>query len=158
MTPKEAKDEGDKDLLLSEEERRRVLERLHSNLAWVGVRIPDDVTIGGKKVPLRSTVERLIFAKELTDEERASAEWLMRSLEKRAAGLESELAHDRLTRREAEELLRRTVGILRAIEGLRSLGDKDKWEHQRKAVMAEVDDARRWKRFTEQVYGRDEYH
>jgi len=50
------------------------------------------------------------------------------------------------------------VGILRAIEGLRSIGDKDKWEHQHDSVMAEVDDARRWKRFTEQVYGRDEYH
>jgi Family of unknown function (DUF5788) len=158
MTSKEAKAEGGDDLLLTEDERRRVLERLHSNLAWVGVRIPEDVTIAGKRVPLRSTVERLIFAKQLTDEERASAEWLMRSLEKRAAGLESELAHDRLTRREAEELLQRTVGILRAIEGLRSLGDKDTWEHQRKAVMAEVDDARRWKKFTEQVYGRDEYH
>jgi len=158
MTPKEAKAKGGDDLLLTEEERRRVLDRLHSNLAWVGVRIPEDVTIGGRRVPLRSTVERLIFAKELTDEERASADWLMRSLEKRAAGLESELAHDRLTRREAEELLLRTVGILRAIEGLRSLGDKDAWEHQRNAVMAEVDDARRWKRFTEQVYARDEYH
>jgi len=157
MTSKEAKAEGGDDLLLTEDERRRVLERLHSNLAWVGVRIPEDVTIGGKRVPLRSTVERLIFAKELSEEERASADWLMRSLEKRAAGLESELAHDRLTRREAEELLRRTVGILRAIEGLRSLEDKDAWEHQRKAVMSEVDDARRWKKFTEQVYGRDEY-
>jgi len=158
MTGKEGKAAAGDDMLLSEDERRRVLERLHANLAWVGVRIPEEVEIGGRRVPLRSTVERLIFAKELTDEERASAEWLMRSLEQRAAGMESELAHDRLTRREAEGLLIRTVGILRAVEGLRSLGDRDAWEHQRKAVMAEVDDARRWKRFTEQVYGRDEYH
>ncbi len=147
----------DGSLILTEEERRRILARLHSNLAWVGVRIPETVEVGGKRVPLRSTIERLIFAQDLSEEEQSNAQWLMRSLQQRSRELEERLEHDRLSRASADELLERTVGILRAIEELKSLEDPDEWEDRRKAVMDEVDDARRWKRFTKGVYDKDEY-
>ena len=82
----------------------------------------------------------------------------MEKLEERAEDLEEELLVEDLTKEEAEAILRRTVGILRAIDELKNLEDDDEWEDRRAAIMEEVDDARRWHDFTKRVYKKDEYY
>lgn len=143
---------------LTEEERHRILARLHSTLAWVGERIPEEIEIDGRSFPLRDVVDRYVFDDEIDEKERALVDRLVRELEVRAETLEDELEEDDLTREEAEALLRRTIGLLRAIDELKHLEDDEEWEDRRRAVMEEVDDAKRWRNFTKRVYGRDEYY
>jgi hypothetical protein len=143
---------------LTEAERARILARLHMNLSWVGVKVPETIEVDGRQVPLRSTMDRFIFDDHLDEEELAAARWLQRSLERRARELESELAHDELSLSQAEELLERTIGILRAVEELKALRDGAEFEHRRAEVMQEIDDAQRWRKFAKQVYDRDEYY
>jgi len=143
---------------LTEAERARILERLRMNLSWVGVKVPETIEVDGRQVPLRSTLARYIFEEHLGEEELAAAGWLQRSLERRARELEGTLAHDDLSRAQAEELLQRTIGILRAVEELKGLRDGKEFEHRRAEVMQEVDDAQRWRKFAKQVYDREEYY
>jgi len=143
---------------LSEAERARILARLHMNLSWVGVKVPETIEVDGRQMPLRSTLDRYIFDDHLDEEELAAAKWLQRSLERRARELEKELAHDEMSRAQAEELMQSTIGILRAVEELKGLRDGAEFEHRRAEVMQEVDDAVRWRRFAKRVYDRDEYY
>jgi hypothetical protein len=146
------------EMCLTEDERRRILARLRSNLAWVGVRLPEHIQVDGRTIPLRSTMDRFLFDDHIDDEEREAARWLQLSLEHRAKELEEELAHDEMSSRQAEELLDRTIGILRAIDELKGLEDPAEYELKRRSVMEEVDDAERWRKFAKTVYGRDEYY
>lgn len=158
MTDEDAEDACAPEMCLTEDERRRILARLRSNLAWVGVRLPEHIEVDGRRIPLRSTMERFLFDDHIDDEEREAARWLQRSLEHRAKELEEDLAHDKMSLRQAEELLNRTVGILRAIDELKGLEDPEEYELKRRSVMEEVDDAERWRKFAKTVYGRDEYY
>jgi hypothetical protein len=152
----EATSEGGK--RLTDEERHRILARLHATLAWVGERIPEEVVIDGRHLELSRVVKRFIFDDYIDEHEQACANWLIDKLEERADDLEEELLVGDLTRDEAEAILRRTVGILRAIDELKNLDDDDEWEDRHLAMMEEVDDVRRWQEFTKHVFGKDEYH
>ncbi len=143
---------------LTDEERRRILARLHSTLAWVGERIPEEVEIDGRRFQLSRVVKRLVFDDFIDEQEQACANWLIDKLEERADDLEDELLVEDLTRDEAEAILRRTVGILRAIDELKNLDDEAEWADRHQAMMEEVDDAQRWHEFTKRVFRKDEYH
>ena len=67
---------------LSQEERRRILNRLHSALAWVGVRIPEEATLGGKCIELRDIIDKIVFDDFLDEQERQEVAWLIDKLEK----------------------------------------------------------------------------
>ena len=143
---------------LSQEERRRILTRLHSALAWVGVRIPERATLGGKRVELRDIVDKIVFDDFLDEQERQEVAWLIDKLEERADFLEERLEESEMTREQAERLLACTIGILRALDELKHLDDEEQWEDQRRAVMEEVDDVKRWGEFAKRVFQKDEYH
>ena len=143
---------------LSQEERRRILTRLHSALAWVGVRIPEEATLGGKRVELRDVVDKIVFDDFLDEQERQEVAWLIDKLEERADFLEERLEESKMTREQAEKLLGCTIGILRALDELKHLDDEEEWEDRRRAVMEEVDDAKRWSEFSKRVYKKDEYY
>lgn len=143
---------------LTDEERHRILRRLHSTLSWVGVKIPDECEIDGERIKLRKLVDRFVFDDYIDEEERAEANRLIDKLEEKAEILEEALEVEDLTLEEAEEILKRAIGVLRAIDELRHLEDEDEWEDRHRAVMEEVDDADRWREFTKRVYHRDEYY
>lgn len=143
---------------LTLEERRRILARLHNTLSWVGVRIPEECNIDGERIRLRDTVDRFVFDDQIDDAERAEVRDLVDKLEDRAEILEDELEDADMTREEAEALLARTIGLLRALDELKHLEDAEEWEDRRRAVMEEVDDANRWREFTKRVYHKDEYY
>lgn len=144
--------------VLSDEERRRILVRLHSTLGWVGVRIPDECDLDGRRVALRELVDRFVFDDHIDESERAEALALIDQLEDKSEILEEELAAEDLTLEEAERILKGAIGVLRAIDELKHLDDAEEWEDQRRAVMEVVDDAQRWRDFTKRVYHRDEYY
>jgi hypothetical protein len=143
---------------LSDQERRKILARLHATLSWVGVRIPEECNIDGERIRLRDLVDRFVFDDEIDDQERAEVEELTDKLEDRAGILVDELAYEDMTLEEAEKLLARTIGLLRAVDELKHLEDEDEWDKKRTKVMEQVDDAKRWHEFTKRVYQRDEYY
>ncbi|HMK47457.1 MAG TPA: DUF5788 family protein [Methanocella sp.] len=64
---------------LTEEERLRLEAKLKRQLEWVGVWIPDEVEIDGKKVPLHKVIWELVKKKSLSKED----ESLLLSLEEK---------------------------------------------------------------------------
>lgn len=143
---------------LTDQERRKILARLHATLSWVGVRIPEECNIDGERIRLRDLVDRFVFDDEIDDQERAEVEDLIDKLEDRAEILVEELEYEEMTLEEAEKLLARTIGLLRAVDELKHLEDEEEWAQKRNKVMEQVDDAKRWHEFTKRVYHRDEYY
>ncbi len=143
---------------LTDGERRRILRRLHSFFGWVGVRIPDELDLDGERVQLRERVDRFVFDDFIDDEEQVEVLELIDKLEKKSAILEEELEVEQMTLEEAESLLRRAIGVLRAIDELKHLDDEDEWEDAHRQLMERVDDAQRWREFTKRVYSKDEYY
>jgi len=144
--------------VLTQDERRRILARLHATLSWVGVRIPDEVNLDGERVALRDKVDRFVFDDFIDEDERAEVLALIDKLEDRAEILVDELALEDLTLEEAERILQRAIGIIRAIDELRHLEDAEEWEDRRTQIMEKVDDANRWRDFTKRVYKKEEYY
>ncbi len=143
---------------LTDEERRRILRRLHSFFGWVGVRIPEELDLDGERVQLRERVDRFVFDDYIDDEERAEVLELIDKLEKKSAILEEELEVEQMTLEEAEALLRRAIGVMRAIDELKHLEDEEEWEDAHRQLMERVDDAQRWRDFTKRVYTKEEYY
>jgi hypothetical protein len=145
---------------LTDEERHRLLRRLHSALSWVGIRIPEKATIGGEVMELKDLVDRYVFDDFIDDEERQQVRALIHKIDAQADFLEDVLEERELTREEAEAILRHTIGLLRAIDELEHLedGEDDRWEDQRSETQGAVEDAQRWNEFTKQVYKKDEYY
>ena len=143
---------------LTDQERYRILARLHATLSWVGVRIPEECNIDGERIRLRDLVDRFVFDDEIDDQERAEVEELIDKLEDRAEILEEELEVEDMTLEEAEKLLARTIGLIRAVDELKHLEDEEEWAAKHSKVMEQVDDAKRWHEFTKRVYRRDEYY
>ena len=143
---------------LTDDERYRIQRRLHATLSWVGVRIPDELDLGGDRVALRDLVDRFVFDDYIDEEERAQVMDLLDKLEDKAEILQDALAEEDLTLEEAEKILHRAIGVLRAIDELKHLEDEDEWEDCHREIMEKVDDANRWREFTKRVYQKDEYH
>jgi hypothetical protein len=143
---------------LTTEERHRILRRLHSTLGWVGVRIPEELCLDGERVQLRDKVDRFVFDDHIDEDERKEVLALIDKLEDKAEILEDELEVEDLTLEEAERILNRAIGVLRAIDELQHLDDEDEWEDRHRDLMERVDDAKRWRDFTKRVYKKDEYY
>lgn len=145
-------------MTLTDSERRRILARLHQTLSWVGVRIPEEVDLDGERVRLRERVDRFVFDDYIDPQERAEVLALIDKLEDKAEILEDALEGEDLTLEEAERILKRAIGVLRAIDELRHLEDQEEWEDRHTEIMEKVDDAKRWHDFSKRVYGKDEYY
>jgi hypothetical protein len=143
---------------LTDKERRKILSRLHAILSWVGVRIPEECNIDGERIMLRNRVDRFVFDDEIDDQERAEVQELIDKLEDRAEILVGELQYEDMTLEEAENLLARTIGLMRAVDELKHLEIEEEWEEKHSKVMEQVDDAKRWHEFTKRVYQKDEYY
>lgn len=143
---------------LTDEERYRILARLHATLSWVGVRIPDELNLDGERVELRDLVDRFVFDDEIDDEERVEVLALIDRLEDKAEIMEEALEEEDLTLEEAETILKRAIGVIRAIDELKHLEDEEEWEDRHRELMERVDDANRWRDFTKRVYKKEEYY
>jgi hypothetical protein len=143
---------------LTEEERQRILQRLHRALVWVGIRIPEEACLGGERVELKDLVDRFVFDDYIDEEERAEANALIDIIEDRAEILEEELEEKDLTLQEAEAIFKQFIGLLRAIDELAHLDDEEVWEDRRQNLLENVEEVKRWHDFAKKVYEKDEYH
>ncbi len=161
---------------LTEEERRKLLASLHRSLIWVGVKepeeckfdketmkkemtkycqtekdLPPEVHSNKGTIEVHHLIWRLINEKEITEKERVQIEELIDILGKKEKQAEEKLAHEKLTRQQANELYNKTASCLRALVDLKDLLRKrEHCELDEEAVRRKVEDVKRWTKFTDQ--------
>lgn len=138
-------------LLLTGEERAKMIARIHSLVYWVGMLIPEHEILGDSEIDLRETVYNLTSKEKLTSDDIAQVNELIRHLKSKERELEKKLAHDPMTLNSAKELLEETCGLLRAIDELRSVETPEKAEFRKKQILSRVEDAKRWQKFVESI-------
>jgi hypothetical protein len=137
--------------LLSDEDRAKMLARIHSLVYWVGMLIPEHEIIGDSEIDLREVVYNLTTKEKLDLEDVAKINELIQLLKAKERYLEKTLAHDPLSLETAKSLLEETCGLLRAIDELRSVESLEKAEFRKRDIMSRIDDAKRWQKFLEAI-------
>ncbi|UCF07874.1 MAG: hypothetical protein JSW28_09580 [Thermoplasmata archaeon] len=141
----------DMDGVLTEEERRRIIKRLHSLLSWVGSSIPEKEVISGREVNLRKIISELISKPVLSKEDIEKAWKLAKALAEREKFLERVIIEGDITEEHALELLEEARGLLRAIEELENIRERVKAMEGKQILLSKVDDEKRWKQFLNTV-------
>jgi len=137
--------------LLTNEDRAKMLARIHSLVYWVGMLIPEHELLGDSEIDLREVVYNLTNKEELTSEDTAKANELIRLLKEKERSLESRLSRDKMPLDAAKELLEEICGLLRAMDELRSIETPEKAEFRKQEVMSTVEDAKRWQKFLDSI-------
>ncbi len=136
---------------LTEEDRRKIVARIHSLLFWVGKLIPEHLQVNDRQLPLRDVVYHYIENDRPSEEQKGDALALASMLEKRADTLEEEIKHDpKLTRQDACEMMNEVTGLLRAVDEIRT-ADSETAKVKSRALMSRVEDTRRWHKFLKEV-------
>lgn len=138
-------------MLLTGDERARMLSRIHSLVYWVGMLIPEQELLGDSEIDLREVVYNLTNKEKLTPEEVEQVNELIRLLKVKEHDLEKKLEHDPLTRDAAKGILEEVCGLLRAIDELRSVETFEKAEFRKTEVLRKLEDAKRWQNFVESI-------
>ncbi|MBM4247979.1 MAG: hypothetical protein FJ149_00790 [Euryarchaeota archaeon] len=138
--------------ILEPEERRRIHERIHSAFGAVGARIPEIVVSGGRKLRLKDLVFTYLNRERLSAEDLEAVDAVTESLRRRVEELDRSILHDDISEKGAVELMREVLGMLRALEHLRSLReDPGRAGPAHSSLMQRVDDERRWRDFLKRV-------
>jgi hypothetical protein len=138
-------------MLLTSEERAKMLARIHSLVYWVGMLIPEREILDDSEIDLREVVYNLTSKEKLTPDDIAQVNELIRVLKAKERGLEKSLAHDPMTLDGAKGLLEEICGLLRAIDELRSVETPEKAEFRKRDVLSRIEDAKRWQKFVESI-------
>lgn len=131
-------------------ERAQLLERVNREGATIGAAIPEDLTVDGERLPLRSVVIDLVTEADATaasDRRHGAITALRRERTHRFRRLQSE----ELDRDEAEALASSIVGIDRALEVLTA----DDSSVEEAATARERADRERWMTFLRKALGMD---
>jgi hypothetical protein len=112
--------------------------------------VPQLEIVNGRQVDLRDVVFKFVSKDSPTLEEVQGAKDLSDILEKKARELELEIKEHDLTRVHAYQLLDEICGLLRAVDELRNSHGKTA-RYKMTALMAKVNDERRWLQFVEQL-------
>ncbi len=135
---------------LTEEDRRKILSRLHSLLFWLGKLIPEEELLDGERIPLREVIFRFVMNEKPSPEEVQGAMALAEALEAKARKLEKGLQVDNLTRGQAHMILDEISGLLRGVDDIRKAKGTN-GPIMAKAVMNRVQDERRWLSFVKKI-------
>ena len=167
---------------LTEEERKCLLSDLHMACVWVGVKIPENITVDrdvinsemeehgltekdqppevhvkNGTVDLHELIWTLIHKKELTEKERAEIEELNHIIGSKERYDENLLKEMKLTHGEAKRIHDEIAGIIRAILDLKDLlKNRNRSKAQEEMIRKKVEDARKWQSFMEQMKGKGE--
>lgn len=137
--------------LITEEQRAKLLARLHRHLFWCGERIPDEVELEGEKVPLHEITWKLINKPKLTVEDREHIDRCIIALQKKAKSCENYLEGADMTLDEAKDVFDKTAGLLRAVMDLKDLeelsGPERVEKYQEEVERCKLRDAKSWMNF-----------
>ncbi|MGM0771759.1 MAG: DUF5788 family protein [Halobacteriota archaeon] len=139
------------DQLISKQQLEKLLARLHRQLFWCGERIPDEVEIEGKMVPLHDITWELINKPKLSEDDRERIDHCILVLNKKAKSCENYLEKGDMTIDEARDVFDKTAGLLRAIMDLKDIEELSGPERMKKfreeAEKCKLKDAKSWMKF-----------
>lgn len=137
--------------MLTEHQRAKFLAGLHRQLFWCGERIPDEIEIDGKMVPLHEITWKLINKPKLDDADIEKVEHCIFSLSEKARSFEGVLEHEKMTVKEAKDIFDKTAGLLRAVMDLKEIEETPGPERMNKFLedtrKCNVKDAKGWMKF-----------
>jgi len=133
---------------VSENRREKLLERISKRGSTIGERIPEQITIDGEEIALRSFVWETKKQGVVPPEQRESVQRVRATLKGERDRLKNRLENDSLSTAEAESIADTIVGIDRAISALKSLREPDLQEHSHREY---VESNRRWVSFINQL-------
>ncbi len=135
---------------LTENDRHKILSRLHSLLYWLGKFIPEQEWLDGEKIPLRDVIFQFVMKENPSPEDVQGAMALADALDAKARKLEKELQQRQMTKGEAHMLLDEICGLLRGVDDIRKAKGANA-PILAKAMMDRVQDERRWLSFVKKV-------
>jgi hypothetical protein len=130
---------------LTEEERKRLEQKLSRLLEWVGVWVPDDVMLDGQNVPLHETVWKLIRKSRLSREEEALLLNLEDRLDKKYKEDLGKIDKTDRTEDQAFQDYCEAAGLLRAIVTLKDLEKREEKAMKPDELIDAVNEAKKAK-------------
>lgn len=134
--------------VVSDERRTELLERISRRGSTIGERIPDEVTIDGQEIALRSFVWETKKQGVVPPDKRDSVQRVRSTLKGERDRLKERLRDEPLSAAEAESTADTIVGLDRAISALKSLREPDLEQHAHEEY---VDSNKRWVNFINQL-------
>jgi hypothetical protein len=129
--------------LLSEEERKTLERKLVKTLNWIGVKIPQEVELKGKMVPLKEVMWDLMSKKEcFTEDEKKILTDLESALETKLKEDIREVGTDE-SKTEAINHYCEALGLMRAIISLKSMVETDKCHAKKQKLSKRITDRRK---------------
>ena len=136
--------------MISEKDKKILIEKLNKSFSTVGKEIPDLLVIDGEKLELSNIILNLIKKTEITKEDLKIKSNLHKLLVKKEENNENILKNKDLTNEEAENIYEETLGIKRAILALEGVG-KEKEDLKNAYRDDGVEDMKRWIDFLKKV-------
>jgi hypothetical protein len=136
---------------LTDQDRAKIISRIHSALFWLGKFIPEEELIEGQEVPLRDVIFNFVSKEHPSEDEVLEALSLADAMQKKARELEASLKdEEKLTKGQAHMLLDEICGLMRAVDEIRNSRGADA-QLKAKALMTKVSDEKRWQDFVKSV-------
>ena len=130
--------------------RKQLLERIEREGATVGASIPEQVTVQGEEIDLRTFVFEIRRRDTVPPGDRDRVEQAKRNLRRERLQRKQRLADDDISREEGEHLAETIIGLDRALNELEGLGPVDvEAEAQAEATA----DRKRWTKFLRKALG-----
>ncbi len=128
---------------LTEEERKTLEGKLVKTLNWIGVKVPREVELKGKKVPLKDVMWDLMSKKEcFTEDEKKVLYDLESALEKKLKEDVKEVGTDE-SKTEALNHYCEALGLMRAIISLKAMVETDKCLVSKQKLSKRITDRRK---------------
>lgn len=135
---------------MKEFERKQLLERIERDSATVGADIPDEITIQGEEVELRSFVFEIKRRDTIPRGERERVTQAKKNLRRERLQRKQRIEDGEVSYERGEELANAIIGIDRALNALEQLGPANL---EQEAQAQEAADQKRWMKFLQKALG-----
>ncbi|MFC6973887.1 DUF5788 family protein [Halomicroarcula sp. GCM10025709] len=138
---------------MKEFERKQLLERIERDGATVGADIPDEITVQGEEIELRSFVFEIKRRETVPRGERERVDRAKKNLRRERLQRKQRIEDGEVSYEEGERLASAIIGIDRALNALEQLGPANLEQEER---AQEAADQKRWMKFLRKALGHED--
>lgn len=136
-------------LMISREERRKLIKKLRSPFSTTGVRIPPEIYLEGEKIPVEELIIKL-GKKELSGDEIFLINEIKKRLESKITENLRRMENEELEEKEFRRLYDETLVLKRALLEFDALLSKTSL----KDTSYKIEDYKRWLEYMKQILGK----
>jgi hypothetical protein len=141
------------DYPVKEFERKQLLERIEREGATVGADIPDEITVQGEEIELRSFVFEIKRRETVPRGERERVDRAKKNLRRERLQRKQRIEDGEISYERGEEIANAIIGIDRALNALEQLGPANLEQEER---AQEAADQKRWMKFLRKALGHED--